>query len=50
MCCAQTGENVSYEFDEPSQRTVAGVESETRPSPYVRAKRTEFTMNQTMLV
>ncbi|MFR7474006.1 MAG: hypothetical protein ACLUVV_05120 [Christensenellales bacterium] len=48
---AQTGENVSYEFDEPSQRTVAGVEFETLDLRCTLEQNgREFTMNQTMLV
>lgn len=48
---AQTGENVSYEFDEPSQRTVAGIVFDTLDlrCTVVQNGR-EFSMNQTMLV
>ena len=48
---AQTGENVSYEFGDPSQRTVAGVEFETLDLRCtIEQNGQEFTMNQTMLV
>ena len=48
---AQTGENVSYEFGDPSQRTVAGVEFETLDLRCtIEQNGQEFSMNQTMLV